>query len=127
MSDFKYPLPARVAVGRALCSTLLDFLIEPMRTVARDCGYAIAVHGSLARDIDLVAIPWTDQAVDPELLVTRLAAVASSIVGRCNPSADWVKKPHGRRAVTLLLWGGDQFGHVDIDLSIMPCVKDAAA
>jgi len=32
----------------------------------RDCGYAIAPHGSLARDLDVIAVPWTEDAVSAE-------------------------------------------------------------
>lgn len=37
-------------------------LIEGVRAIARRHNWAIAVHGSLDRDIDLVAIPWTADA-----------------------------------------------------------------
>jgi hypothetical protein len=33
--------PATDAVAYAMCSTLLDYILEPMRRVARDAGYAI--------------------------------------------------------------------------------------
>lgn len=119
----KYPNPVDVAVASAMCNELLSHILEPMRTVARDAGYAITVHGSLARDIDLVAIPWSEHHVmSADFLVTRLAAVVASITGRCNAMADWTDKPHGRRAKTLLVWG-DRFGTVDIDLSVMPIVE----
>lgn len=34
--------------------------------VVEECrarGYAAALHGSLAKDMDVVAVPWTDEAV----------------------------------------------------------------
>lgn len=31
---------------------------------ARELGYALAVHGSVTRDCDLIAVPWTDAAVN---------------------------------------------------------------
>jgi hypothetical protein len=102
-----------------MCETLLEHIIEPMRRVARDAGYAITIHGSLARDIDLVAIPWADRADDPDFLVNRLCGAIASITGRCNQYNEWAEKPHGRRAKTLLVWG-TQFGSIDIDLSVMP-------
>ena len=123
----KYPNGVDVAVAGAMINELLSHILEPMRTVARDAGYAITVHGSLARDIDLVAIPWVETHVMPaDFLVTRLAAVVASITGRCNAMADWTEKPHGRRAKTLMVWG-ERFGHVDIDLSVMPVVEGLKA
>jgi hypothetical protein len=120
VSEQKYPNAADYAVAKAMNTTLLEHILEPMRIVARDGGYAIAVHGSLARDIDLVAIPWTNTGeYDADYLVMRLAAAIASITGRCNPMNEWTDMPHGRRAKTLLVWGG-RFGTVDIDLSVMP-------
>lgn len=99
----------------AYVERLLEDLLPPMRLAARGCGYAIAVHGSLQRDIDLVAIPWTVNAVDPKLLVNRLSGVIAGCLGRAHPSADWADKPHGRKAVTIITCG-----EAEIDLSIMP-------
>lgn len=123
MVSEKHPNPVNVAVARALNTALLEHILEPMRRVAQDAGYALTVHGSLARDIDLVAIPWVDHNVrDADYLVDRLCAAVAAIVGRCNPMKDWTEKPHGRRAKTILVWGGGRFGSVDIDLSVMPIV-----
>lgn len=119
----KYPNEVDVAVGHAMCTELLKHILEPIRTVARDAGYAILVHGSLSRDIDLVAIPWVETHVMPaDFLVTRIAAVVASISGRCNAKDEWTAKPHGRCAKTLIVWG-ERFGHIEIDLSVMPIVQ----
>ena len=41
----------RVTIGQ------FNTLIGQVRAAARECGYAIAVHGSLLRDIDLSVMP----------------------------------------------------------------------
>jgi hypothetical protein len=115
----KFPNPCGVAVALARNTALLEHILEPMRRVARDAGYAITVHGSLARDIDLVAIPCAERTDEPDYLVTRLAAAVASITGRCNAYADWEEKPHGRRAKSILVWG-ERFGSITLDLSVMP-------
>lgn len=90
-------------------------LIEPLRLVARQHGYAIAQHGSLSRDIDLIAAPWTEDAVNPEQLLTALLAIIErynhGIAYRIpyNPSI----RPHYRYAYSIHLGNG-----VYIDLSI---------
>lgn len=87
-------------------------LYTMMRRVAIDHGYALALHGSMARDLDLVAIPWTVDAVDAETLaLTLCAAVDGLIVEGDNPTA----KPHGRLAWAIILDAGAY-----VDLSIMP-------
>lgn len=102
------------AVVRAKAETLLP----PIREVARALGYAIAVHGSLARDIDLVAIPWTEEAHDGETLAQAVAGAAAAtgdgwagVGGAFAPKP----KPHGRTAWTIHLEGGTY-----IDLSVTP-------
>ena len=103
---------------------LLDLILPPMRRVAKDKGYAITVHGSLSRDIDLVAIPWREHNVaDPDHLVAMLCGAVAGVSGRCNHQRDWTDKPHGRRATILLVWCGES--SANIDLSVMPATTPA--
>jgi len=118
MSDFfesRKDCPTFRKAQRAYIEAVLDDLLPPLRVAARGCGYAIAVHGSLARDIDLVAIPWTSQAYEAKVLVDRLCGVIAGICGRAHPSKDWTNKPHGRQALIIIT-----AGEAEIDLSIMP-------
>jgi hypothetical protein len=102
----------------AFVHQLLDDVLPPLRLAARGCGYALTVHGSLARDIDLVAVPWEERADEPELLVQRISGVLAGIVGRAYVSRrdKWTDKPHGRVACTIIMPGDCP----EIDLSIMP-------
>lgn len=82
--------------------------------IARAHGYALAVHGSLARDFDLVAIPWTEAAAEPITVVEAITtSFAAKLVG--GPPS---KMPHGRLAYTLSIG----FGECAVDLSFMPKV-----
>lgn len=94
-----------------------DVLLPALREVARSCGYAIAVHGSLARDIDLVAIPWRDMEMSPEHLVGDLVRVVEAVFGSANVTAP-EPKPHGRKAWSIHFCGAHY-----IDLSVMPPLK----
>lgn len=101
--------PPSLAVGY-VC--LFPILAEAAQSV----GYALALHGSVARDLDVVAIPWIDSAVDAETLVAAITRACDgyrleSVCGRESPT----RKPHGRLAWSILLEGG-----VMIDLSVMP-------
>lgn len=87
-----------------------------LERVAWRHGYCLALHGSMARDLDLLAIPWTDDADSPEKLVE---AVRKFVVAQENIKLKIGKpteKPHGRQAYVVPI-GHD--GHY-IDLSIMP-------
>lgn len=74
-------------------------------------GYALAVHGSLSRDFDLIAVPWTDNVSD---VVAVLAEVVSTFAVRII--GDEEIKPHGRIAFTFSVG----FGECACDLSFMP-------
>lgn len=95
-----------------LMPALYSHRIHDIATVARACGYCIAVHGSMQRDLDLVAIPWVKRATSPTHLVKQLCDELGCTVPKDRlPS----RMPHGRLAYTLLM-GGACF----MDLSIMP-------
>lgn len=106
-------------------------LIGPLREQARSLGYAIAVHGSVKRDIDLVAIPWTSDGGDARQLADALFATTAIVMGFV-PVRSWSMKgaehtlagcpgdkPHGRLGWVFQLGGG-----VYIDLSVMPRVAE---
>ncbi|MBX4388511.1 hypothetical protein K4H03_20680 [Mycobacterium tuberculosis] len=106
---------------RAYIEAILDEILPPLRRAAEAEGYAIAVHGSLARDIDLVAIPWTENARAPDLLVRHIQGILAGIFGACYISEGWTLKPHGRIAKTL----HSHTMTAEIDLSVMPRIERA--
>lgn len=44
-------------------------LLENLRKIAFDNGYALAIHGSCIKDLDLIAIRWNEIYSTPEKLV----------------------------------------------------------
>ncbi len=87
-------------------------------------GYALAVHGSCIRDFDLIAVPWTDAAVDATTLIRALKSAIGAITSHeefddlapdCEPHA----KPHGRIAYSLHFTNRGCHGPY-VDVSIMP-------
>ena len=93
-------------------------LIVPLKERARELGYNLIVHGSLARDIDVVAVPWVPEAVPAEEFVAELAATIRAQDILIEPDDHRVEgpkeKPHGRRAWSLFVHG------TYFDLSVMP-------
>ena len=82
--------------------------------VTRAHGYALAAHGSMARDFDLVCIPWAEQVSQPADVVKAITtAFAIHQVGEPG------QKNHGRVAYTITLG----FGECSLDLSFMPSVQ----
>lgn len=85
-----------------------------IRVVAWQYGYAIGLHGSCTRDLDLIAVPWTEKCCDAETLIERFCYFTDLEKQDHNPTI----KPHGRLAWSLLFPG-----HKDprwIDISVMP-------
>lgn len=119
--------PFYAAMYHGLCET------------ARSLGYALAIHGTVTSDLDLIACPWIDAAVSAEELRNALMAHinacdyegslirfgltpehASEIAGRS--AADKEPKPHGRIAWNLYLDNGCK-----VDLSVMPRISPTCA
>jgi hypothetical protein len=107
--------------------------------IAREHGYALAIHGSVARDLDLIAIPWRDENILPaEQLVNKLTAhlgacLYPDLLRRSHVPESHIEqilarpenaqpaiKPHGRLAWNIHLDAGCK-----VDLSVMPIVERA--
>lgn len=102
MSD--KPLPS-------LRPTMYAHRVHELQAICHAHGYALALHGSMQRDLDAVAIPWTNLAQEAGVLIEALCTGMGLTIGPNSPS----DKPHGRRVWTLML---SQWGFVD--LSVMP-------
>ncbi len=102
-------------VAKAYCR-----LIGPLRARAYELGYAIGVHGSIKRDIDFIACPWTRHAVGPLKLAEALRAETERIIGFAVFGSDGPfprRKPHGRLCWII------HFNGTYIDRSIMPRLR----
>jgi len=96
-------------------------ILPALRRNAKKMGYALTIHGSQLRDIDLVAIPWTENAICPKQFFRYIFKVVQIV----NPKGTvfmldrgkipFEEKPHGRLSRSINIgW------HTYIDLSIMP-------
>lgn len=90
-------------------------LYNDFRKAALDCGYALALHGSMISDMDLIAVAWVNDAASPEELVKQISDCIGDTVWKERHLTSKGEKPFGRIAYTLSIMG-DWF----IDLSIIP-------
>ena len=103
--------------------------LNAIREAARECGYAIGVHGSLRRDMDLIAVPWVDEHTDADTLARAIHRAACGLEQTSYP---WGKKPCGRIAVSFpVCWTADSMGYDTpnlghIDLSVAPSAKNVS-
>lgn len=93
--------------------TFYAAMYPKLRQAAFEHGYALPIHGSLTKDLDVLAVPWVETASDPACLVKALADAAGGFV-----VGSFKVKPHGRLAWTINF--GSNGGY--IDLSVMPRV-----
>lgn len=103
-------------------------LYPVMAEAARSCGYALSLHGTMSRDLDVLACPWTEEATDAETVMRAvcqsigayLVEQTSNLSGTIRRNGrDPERKPHGRLAYSLHLEGG-----AVVDLSIMPRIAE---
>lgn len=93
-------------------------LYPKLAEVFRAHGYALAVHGSLACDFDLIAVPWADEATsDPAVVVAELLEKFAFKKEADGPTL----KPHGRVAYNIAL----SFADCRLDVSFMPVIGAA--
>lgn len=104
--------------------TFYESIIPSIRETAKQCGYAIGVHGSMRRDLDLIAAPWTDEHSSPDALAKAIQKVATD--GIVAATVTWEKKPCGRIATSLaacwINWPDAKHGTGHIDLSVVASV-----
>lgn len=81
--------------------------------ITRRHGYALAIHGSLGRDMDLICVPWSPSPSEPQAVVDEIVGKYS--IRQIGEPGD---KNHGRTAWTISIGFGECF----IDLSFMPRV-----
>ena len=83
--------------------------------VSRSHGYALAVHGSLSRDLDAVCIPWVERPSEPQ-------AVVDEVLKRFHVRQieGPVQKLHGRIVYTISIGHGE----CAVDWSFMPVLDD---
>ncbi len=113
------PSPARAAAYVAIYPML--------HAIAKRQGYALAVHGSIHRDLDLIAVPWIEEASDPLTLIRALKKATATVthadgfdhlVKDCKPT----EKPHGRIAYSLHVTNSGMYGGY-LDISVLPKTK----
>lgn len=98
---------------------LLGIDWEPLRMppikriveLGREVGYAIAIHGSRERDLDMIAVPWGKEAIGNYGLINHIAEGLNGQILAIE------RKPFGRYACTIKMREG---WIKSIDLSVTP-------
>lgn len=75
-----------------------------LRTAALKHGWALALHGSLNNDMDIMAMPWDEEASSVIVMIGELCKCfteSAQIEKMIQVSTD---KPHNRVVYTLPIW-----------------------
>ena len=97
--------------GRAVFYTVLW---PHFRQTALDCGWALALHGSMASDMDMMAMPWVEDAKPIDELIQKLSDCIDGTIWKDNHFKPYYGKPHNRVVYSLSI-----FCDFYIDLSII--------
>lgn len=112
----------RKSAHAAWLAVTMDELLPALRRTAQGLGYAIGLHGSMARDVDLIAAPWTEEACSAEDLIAALLETTLATLD-CGYMDEGARKPaprpHGRVGFVIHIgWKGY------LDIAVMPRSSD---
>jgi hypothetical protein len=107
---FRPPVSLRPRI-RVISQNLFDILKDK----AKDIGWCLVAHGSMERDLDILAIPWTVDAEDSLKLIELIRVSFGDFVsGKSYRSAVPSDKPFGRKAYSF-------YAYSDSDENLVEC------
>jgi len=103
----------------------------PMQEIAMGYGYNLLVHGSMNRDLDLIAVAWVNEPRDEKDLVKALDRYLKGVQAADGHEESiylFTVLPGGRHSYVIDLNRGGRFNHyVDeqyyLDISFTPQIK----
>ena len=97
--------------------------MSAIREAAKGCGYAVGLHGSMRRDLDLIAVPWSEKFLPKEALAIAIHKAACGIAQPEDTYA-WEQKPMGRVATSFPICWTEELklsnGHIDLSVVGLP-------
>lgn len=84
--------------------SLYAYYFLELKEIALKYGYNLVLHGSLNRDLDLIAIPWQTEIGNCELMIKKFADVIGGKIENRDTETGikkYILKPHGRKAYTI--------------------------
>ena len=75
-----------------------------LREIAYKYGWALGLHGSLANDMDIMAMPWTKDASSIDILIRELQAKFDGPFKGVDVKP-YRGKPNGRVVYSIPIWG----------------------
>lgn len=82
--------------------SLYAFYFDMIKEIGHWYGWNIVLHGSMNRDLDLIAIPWQDKIGDIDVMIDKIAeAIGGNVMMQDRSVNDeigvrFTQKPHNR-------------------------------
>ena len=108
---------------------LYTLYYEHLKLIANEYGYNLVIHGSMNRDLDLIAIAWVDRPDSEQEMIKEFQQYLTGIITtKGNGDVHYTILPGGRHAYTIDLNRGDKDGewmrYADsefyLDISVTP-------
>lgn len=105
--------------------SLYAYYFYELKELAKEFGYNLVLHGSLNRDLDLIAIPWVDEPKDDFLMIQAFEKHLTGIYSEQKEHYMFSILPANRKSYVINLnRGGKWNNYLDeqyyIDISVTP-------
>jgi hypothetical protein len=79
-------------------------IYDDLRNAALNCGWALGLHGSLSKDMDIMAMPWTEDAAPVEVMIQALSDCFTDSPYKQDHIIPYYGKPNNRVVYTMSIW-----------------------
>lgn len=123
MEEFDKPIKVK--------PTFYAYCFYSLKEIALDYGYNLVLHGSLDRDMDLIAIPWQDKVKNSDKMIESFAKYLDGVIQLQGTEQKlYGKMPQGRKSYIIDLrrststkWKNWVDAEYYIDISVTPTPK----
>lgn len=104
--------------------SLYAFYFEELKVIAMKYGYNLVLHGSMNRDLDLIAIPWQQELGNVEQMIEEFAEqIGGHVLPQHKEQINCF--PHGRQSHVINInragkWNNYEDAQYYIDISVTP-------
>ena len=104
--------------------SLYAFFFESLKVIAMKYGYNLVLHGSMNRDLDLIAIPWQEEIGNTDEMVNEFATCLGGFAIEMT-DAQINCFPHGRISYIINInrgaeWNNHEDAMYYLDISVTP-------
>lgn len=86
---------------------LYAIFYEHLKQIAKEYGYNLVLHGSMHRDLDLIAIPWGDNLKSSDEMIQEFEQY---LTGKKTINPYYTVLPGGRKSYVIELNRGNKHG-----------------